>query len=1050
MTMTETASSGFPLSVQQRRVWTSGPHTAHRVRALALEGPLDHGTLREALAAVVERHEILRTTFRRTPGLRLPLQLISPAPAIDLRVIDVNGDASPPAREVLDAAASRLLGEDGFDPAADHPLRACLVPLSPTSHGLVLAVPALCCDEASLDLIVDELAAGYAAARRGERCEGSDPVQYADFTGWQEGLSDDEGAVEAQAFWRLRDEAARAAPSLPFDAPPATGPAARGEASARLPASAVARLEAQTGAHGVSAADFVAACWHALLWRFDQPGTLTVEHLLDGRPLDELADAVGPYAQPVPVVSAQEPGLSFDRLLRELAAEIAEAVRRQGHYGVGTAAEEAGSRPAWQFEWRAPRPDPRWDGLQVRTVREVTLTDPGAVRLRCRPDADGLELRLAYEGSPLRATDAERLLESLVTLIDGALERPAAEVDRLPLMSAAARAQALRRRSGASVGERDETTTFHEAIRRQAKHTPDATAVEFRDRRLTYAELVASSQALAAALAERGVGSDDRVAICLERSAAGIVAIVGTMLAGGCYVPLDPDYPTAYAQRILADAQARVLITQPSLESRLRGVGIPILCLDPAHEVHLPDGDGFEPPAVEPDGLAYAIYTSGSTGTPKGVMITHRSVMGLARALGETIYAGECVPLRASVNAPLTFDASVKQLVLLTAGHTLHVLPEEIRLDAHGLSDHLEHRQVDVLDCTPSQLRPLLHAIDIHDRRRYPRIVLVGGEPVGAQLWTALREREDMEAYNVYGPTETTVDATFAPIRRSAQTPTIGRPLPGVQALVLDAGLEPVPPGVLGELCIGGWGVGRGYVGAPDLTAASFVDHPRSAIQGERLFRSGDLARSRPDGTIEYVGRRDRQVKLRGFRVGLAEIEAALSRHPDVSAAAVVDVKTRAGAQRLSAYVVAPGRDEEWIEALEAHVAADLPDHMRPASYELCESLPVSAHGKVDLARLRERASERLEAAGGSEPPRTATERLLVEIWESALDAERIGIHDDFFDAGGDSILQILVVARAKERGLDLTPRDLFEHPTIAELARVTDEAGGDHAATRG
>jgi len=252
---------------------------------------------------------------------------------------------------------------------------------------------------------------------------------------------------------------------------------------------------------------------------------------------------------------------------------------------------------------------------------------------------------------------------------------------------------------------------------------------------------------------------------------------------------------------------------------------------------------------------------------------------------------------------------------------------------------------------------------------------------------------------------------------------------------------------VLGELCIGGWGVARGYIGAAELTAASFVEHPRPATPGERLFRTGDLARARSDGTLEYVGRRDRQVKLRGFRVGLAEIEAALARHPDVRAVAVVDVRTRTGSQRLSAHVVAPGRDEGWVDGLRAHAAAELPEHMRPATYDLCQALPVTAHGKVDLARLRAQASERLESSAGTEPPRTPTEKLLAEIWESALEAERIGIHDDFFDAGGDSILQILVVARAKERGLDLTPRDLFEHPTIAALARVADEPDGDRAA---
>ena len=1046
--MTETAIEGFPLSVQQRRVWASGPEGAQRVRALLLEGRLDAEALRRALGAVVERHEILRTTFRRAPGLRLPLQVISEAPAADLHVVEPNGDRSRAAKEVLEAASARLLADHSFDPAADPPLRAWLVPLSSDAHGLVLSVPALCADEASLDLIVAELAAGYAAARAGERAEQAEPVQYADFAGWQESLPGEQDAAEAQEFWRRRQEAARAAAAHPFD-PPEGSRSADGRATSRLAAGQLARLEAEASARGLAAEDLFAACWHALLWRFDQPGEVAVEHLLDGRPLDDLAGAVGPYAQPVPVLSSPESGMPFEDLAAQLAGELREAHGRQGHYGLPDGGDGRGTGPVWQFEWRGPTRAPGWDGLRARTVGEQTVLEPGAIRLRCQAGLDGLDLTLHHDAAELGAEDAERLLGCLVELVGGALERPQSEVDRLPLMSADARAQALDRPPPGPAGD-PEPATFHTAVAHQATLTPDAVAVEFQDRSLTYAELMAGARSVAAALADRGVEPEGRVGICLERSTASIVAILGAMLAGACYVPLDPDHPPRYARRILADAGAQAVITQPSLKDRFAEAGVPVVRLDPQGPQETADPAEHEPPAAHPEAPAYAIYTSGTTGAPKGVMISHRSVMALARALGETVYADEEAPLRASVNAPFTFDASVKQLALLTAGHTVHVLPEEIRLDAHGLSDHLEHHRVDVLDCTPSQLRPLLHAIDIHKERRYPRIVLVGGEPVSPGLWSDLRERPALEAHNVYGPTETTVDATFAPVRRSGPRPTIGRALPGVQALVLDAGLEPVPPGVLGELCIGGWGVARGYIGDPELTAASFVEHPRPATPGERLFRTGDLARGRPDGTLEYVGRRDRQVKLRGFRVGLAEIEAALGRHPDVTAVAVVDVRTRAGSQRLSAHVVAPGRDEAWVERLRAHAADELPEHMRPAAYELCESLPVTAHGKVDLAALRVRASERLEASGGGEPPRTPTEKLLAEIWQSALEVGAIGIHDDFFDAGGDSILQILVVARAKERGLDLTPRDLFEHPTIAELAGVAESPSGGCAGVQG
>ena len=765
-----------------------------------------------------------------------------------------------------------------------------------------------------------------------------------------------------------------------------------------------------------------------------QPARIVVGHVFEGRPLDDLDDAVGAYAHPLPVASAPEPGMEFGQLLEQVRQAAGEAGERQGFFGVTGSAEVDELALPWQLEWRAAARPPAWDGLVLRTVDERDTGHPHELKLVCREVDGAIELALAHDPDRVPAARARQLLDALMAAAADAAERPQAPVDELALAAPDVLREALAASGGPAPAVSDDS--FHQAVERQARATPDAAAVEFGDLTLSYAQLVAAARALAASLREQGVGPDERVAICMPRGADYVVALLGVMMAGGAYLPLDADYPTGYLTRIVARAGARALIADPETGARLTDLDVPVLTL-PAAEAESP-GDESDAPAVSPDSLAYTIYTSGSTGEPKGVEVTHRSLLSLGAVLAETVYAGRPGPLRVSVNAPFTFDASVKQIAMLAHGHTLHVLPADIRLDAHALSDHIEHRGVDVLDCTPSQLRPLLHAIDLHAGREHPRMVLVGGEAVGAELWTALGEREDLDAYNVYGPTETTVDATAALVADSGPEPTIGRALPGVQALVLDPARQAVPPGeprrAVHRRMGGGSRLRRGGDQADD---DGFVAHPDADRAGERVFCTGDLVRERPDGRLDYFGRRDRQVKLRGFRIGLGEIEAALARHPAVAEAAVVDVTTRAGSRRLAAFVVAGGDESRAVDEVRAHAHNELPEHMRPASIELSERLPVTAHGKVDLAALRERALERLEAGSEYVAPRSDPERLLAEIWAAALEIERVGVNDDFFDLGGDSILQIVVVARAEERGLDLTPRDLFENPTVAELATV-------------
>ena len=504
-----------------------------------------------------------------------------------------------------------------------------------------------------------------------------------------------------------------------------------------------------------------------------------------------------------------------------------------------------------------------------------------------------------------------------------------------------------------------------------------------------------------------------------------------------------------------------------------------MICLDTDWPKIAQESD--ENPAVDldPSNLAYVIYTSGSTGKPKGTLIEHRSALRLASSLYRLVYGplGDS-PHRVSLNAPLSFDASVKQLLMLLHGYTLHVIPHETRMGGEELLAHLRKFRVDVLDCVPSQLRLLVPAGLLDGEERFPAVVLPGGEPLEENLWQALREAARLESFNLYGPTECTVDSSACRIRTSGERATIGRPLNHVRLHFLDPLLQPVPIGIPGELHIGGDGVGRGYLGRPDLTADRFIPDPFQMVQGpeskvqgqghgskvqgqspsgkwekqrssslpptggsqggKRLYRSGDLVRYLHDGTIQFLGRVDQQVKVRGFRIELGEIEAALKEHAGVRDAAVCAAGQAPGERRLIAYVVS--RDQSLSAPdLQDFLKARLPDYMVPSAFVMLEALPLNPSGKVDRRALQARGFAPPVAKAGYLAPRTPEEKALANIWSEILGVERIGVHDNFFELGGDSILSIQVISRARGAGIHLTPKVFFQRPTIDGLV----QAGG-------
>lgn len=591
---------------------------------------------------------------------------------------------------------------------------------------------------------------------------------------------------------------------------------------------------------------------------------------------------------------------------------------------------------------------------------------------------------------------------------------------------------------------------IHELFETQVEQTPEAIAVVFEDEQLTYDELNCRANQLAHYLQKLGAGPEVLVGICLERSLEMIVGVLGILKTGGAYVPLDSTYPKDRLALMLSDSQVPLLLTQNRLLPELPKQETTPVCLDTDWGLISQESTKNPASGSKPENLAYVIYTSGSTGRPKGVMIQHRSVLNLSQGLRQAISAYQQeAQLRVSLNGPLAFDTSVKQFIQLLQGHTLEIIPEMLRFEGSALLSYIQQRQVDVFDCTPSQLKLLISSGLLTEAKPAPKYVLLGGEAIDETTWQALAQAKGIDFYNVYGPTECTVDATICSVQALPDKPTIGRPIANTQVYILDQHLRPVSIGVPGELYLDGIGLARGYLNDPALTTGKFVPNPFSDKPGARLYKTGDLVRYLPDGYISFLGRVDHQVKIRGFRIELGEIETALSQHPAVKEAVVLAPEDAAGDKRLVAYVI-PQASTPARRELQTFLKEKLPNYMVPSAFVFLDMLPLTSHGKIDHQALPAPDTYGFEADAAYVAPRTGLESLLADLWREIVGAEKIGIHDDFFDLGGDSLKAAVLVNKLQAvLGEYIYVVALFEAPTIADFASYLNKHYPAAVATR-
>ncbi|MFD1832036.1 non-ribosomal peptide synthase/polyketide synthase [Streptomyces desertarenae] len=1043
----------LPLSFAQQRLWfldrlRPGDARYNSAVALRFTGPLDRGALSRALDTVVERHEALRTTFEEADGR--PAQTVRPAGPVPLPVTDLTAPNARPAAPGGGAPAleAALLAEYSrpFDLRTGPLLRALLLRESDASHVLMLTAHHIVTDGWSMGVLLEELCTAYEALARGAAPDLA-PVatQYPDFAVWQREQLSGPRLERHLAYWTDK-LSGTVPPELPLDYP------RRGEESGEgavhtftVPADVAARLRNLAAEqHTTLFTALVAAC-QALLARWSGQDDIAVGSLTPGRSRTDLERTVGFFANTVVLRTAVETTGSF----RDLLAAAADTVNDAFAHGdtpferlveaVG-AVREAGRNPLFDVMVLLHPDPPAAPALRGTATSPVAVPRQAAtfdLSVEFVPDGDRLTGLLEYRTDLFDPATARRMADQLLRMLAGAAAEPDRPLGTLPLLSPQEVRRVTAEWNATGRPAPDPAATCPGLFERQAAQTPHATALVAGETRLDYATLNARANRLAHHLIARGAGPERLVALRLPRTADMIVAILAVWKSGAGYLPLDPALPEERVRFLLQDARPALVLD----EAALRAVPDTGPDTDPA------DTDRLAP--LHPQNTAYVIYTSGSTGRPKGVAVAHRSLANLLAGHREGFVAeAGGGPLRVALTASFSFDTSLEGVLLMADGHRLHLVDEATRLDAAALVEYVVEHRVDFLDLTPSYLRQLLPAGLLTDPRHRPRVLMLGGEAVGPGLWRELAGHGDVAAYNFYGPTECTVDALACRIEGGGR-PLVGRPLPGVRAYVLDQRLQPVPPGVGGELYLAGEQLARGYAGRPGLTAARFVADPFGG-PGERMYRTGDLARWTADGRLDYLGRADDQVKVRGHRIEPGEIEAALLDLPDVAAAAVVAAADAHGHTRLAAYLVpAAGAARPAAAELRAACRRVLPDHMVPSSFTVLDALPLNTSGKLDRRALPAPDVDAAPREREFVAPRTPDEETLAGIWSEVLGVARVGATDNFFELGGDSILSIQAVSRARAAGLRLTSQDVFRHQTVADLAAAASRRTTAAAAPR-
>jgi amino acid adenylation domain-containing protein len=1043
-----------PISFAQQRLWfldqLEPESPAYNIStAFKLSGSLDVEALSTAINAVVARHEILRTSFRVLE--RGPVQVISAELTPNLPLEDLSNLREATQQDEL----RRLATENArrpFDLTRCPLFRTHLVRLSETEHILLLTIHHIISDAWSFDIFFREMTEAYVSYRDNNDSTLEElPVQYADFSVWQRDWAEKGALAQQLAYWRKQLADPPDALDLPTDKPRPQQLSFRGALqSAEFSGALIEGLRGLARQENVTLFMLLLAAFNALLARYSGQDDILVGSPIAGRHHMETESLIGLFVNTMVLRTHLSGNPSFRELLRQtkentLAAYANQDVPLEKLVEELRPARGVGHSPFFQVMLdfkRAIGSGSQAANWQIENLELDRGTARADLLLFLTEEENSLACVLEYSTDLFEPATMKRLLRHFEVLLAGVVRNPNQRVSELPLLTENERQQLLVEWNQIQPSA-DDAPCIQQLFEQQVARSPEAVAVAFENQQLTYAELNRQANQLAHYLKKRGVGPEVLVGICVERSIAMVVGLLGILKAGGAYLPLDPSYPEERLAFMVEDAGVEVLVVQQELLRNLPRSVTEIVRIDADwDQISLESSDHPESETVG-ENAAYVIYTSGSTGKPKGVIVTHRNVVRLFEAT-DSSYKFTAKDVWTLFHS-YAFDFSVWEIWgALLYGGKLVIVPYWVSRSAEGFYRLLLDQKVTVLNQTPSAFRQLIELDSKSKSELSLRLVIFGGEALEFHTlkpWFDRHGDEHPQLVNMYGITETTVHVTYRSLRMAdANRSVIGRPLADLQVFVLDRYLQPAPIGVPGEMYVGGAGLGRGYLKRPELTSERFIPHPFSVEPGARLYKTGDVARFLNDGDLEYLGRADDQVKIRGYRIELGEINANLAEHPAVRESVIVMRGRGSDDRRLVAYVVLAAGSTSRISELREFLKQTLPDYMVPANFVFLEAMPLTASGKVNQRALP--APEQTSVETPFALPRTPIEVLLVSIWSNVLKLDRVGIDDNFFELGGHSLLAMQVMARIRDAfQVEVPLRRIFDRPTIAQLSRLISEA---------